>query len=153
MGIGMKKVLFLLASLGSLNVISGFALAEPLIHPAEAALPSQPDLGMTMRGLTRGPEIELESPGDSKSTTSPTFLKIRFKGRNNAAIERNSVKVTYLKSPLVDLTPRLQNYISADGIMMENAELPSGVHAIKVDVKDSQGRSSTALFKFLIHDK
>jgi hypothetical protein len=36
---------------------------------------------------------------------------------------------------------------------MENAELPAGLHAIKVDVKDNQGRSSTALFKFSVHDR
>ena len=149
----MKKAGWSLAVLSAASICSGFALAEPLIHPAEAALPPQPDLGMTMRGLTRGPEIELESPGDSKSTTSPTIFKLRFKGRNNATIEKSSVKITYLKTPLVDLTPRLQNYISADGVIMENAELPPGVHAIKVDVKDNQGRSSTALFKFSVHER
>jgi hypothetical protein len=129
------------------------AQAEPLIHPAEAALPSQPEISMTMRGLTRGPEIELVSPADSKSTTSPTIFKIQFKGRNNAAIEKSSIKITYLKTPLIDLTPRLQNYISADAIVMENAELPNGLHAIRVDVKDSQGRSATSVFKFSVHDK
>lgn len=43
--------------------------------------------------------------------------------------------MTYLKSPSVDLTPRLKPFVKPDGIDMPDAELPVGDHVIRVDVK------------------
>ena len=124
--------------------------AEPLITPTEAALPAPAEAGMTMRGLTRGPLIELEQPSESKTVKSPTPFKVRFTGRNNATIDKDSIKITYVKTPMVDLTDRIRPHLKDTGIEMQNAEMPPGAHLIRIDVKDSQGRASTSLFKMIV---
>jgi hypothetical protein len=126
--------------------------AEPLITAAEAALPAPPDAGLTMRGLTRGPAIELEAPQEAKPAKSPMLFKVRFTGRNNAAIEKDSVKVTYVKAPSVDLTRRLRPHLTDSGIEMSGAEIPAGTHVLRIDVKDTQGRSSTAVVKLVVSE-
>ena len=59
-------------------------------------------------------------------------------------IEPDSVKVTYLKTPAVDLTPRVKSGIKADGIDVAKASLPPGEHQIRVTVKDSEGRETNS---------
>jgi hypothetical protein len=130
------------------------ALAEQLITPAEAALPSPPDTGMTLRGITRGPAIEqVEPAADAKHLTSPLALKIAFTARNNTSVDKDSVKVTYLKSPAVDLTARLKAHLTPDGIEMKQAELPPGTHVIRIDLKDSNGRAASAVLKLTVAGK
>jgi hypothetical protein len=130
------------------------ALAEQLITPAEAALPSPPDAGMTLRGITRGPSIEqIEPAAEAKSLTSPLALKIAFTARNNASVDKDSVKVTYLRSPAVDLTARLKAHLTPDGIEMKQAELPPGIHVIRIELKDSNGRASSAVLKLTVAGK
>lgn len=141
-------------ALGSGFPAAGGALAETLITPVEAASPPLPDLGFTMRGLTRGPAINQVQPlPEAKSVTSPLALKITFAAHNNATIDPSSVKVTYLRSQAVDLTPRVKPYLTPDGIDMEHADVPPGNHVIRIDLKDSQGRASTAIVKFSVAGK
>ena len=63
-----------------------------------------------------------------------------------AKIDPDSLKVTYIKSPAVDLTSRLKPFVLPTGIDMPDAELPAGDHLIRVDVKDSDGRTATTSF-------
>ncbi len=139
------------AVLGFGLAAAGAASAEQLITPAEAALPTPPDLGLTLRGITRGPAIDQVEPApDAKEVASPLPLKITFSARNNASIDPASVKVTYIKSPSVDLTARMKAYVTPDGIDMKQAELPPGNHVIRIDLKDSQGRASTTTIKLSV---
>ena len=81
-----------------------------LITEAEASLPSPADLSMVTRGLTRGPVVEQVTP-DPDSTApvkSPLPLKIKFQTRNNVPIDKDSVKLTYVRTPGVDLTSRIK---------------------------------------------
>jgi hypothetical protein len=130
------------------------AAADVLITPAEAALPAIPDSGMSLRGITRGPGIEQVSPDPAAKTLSaPLPLKIKFLARNNETIDKDSIKVTYLKSPAVDLTARLKPFLTDDGIEMKDADMPAGTHLLRVDLKDSRGRASTAVLKLTIAGK
>ena len=118
--------------------------AEMLISEAEAKLPPSPDTSMATRGLTRGPAIEMISPlPAAKNLKSPLPLKIKFTGRNNVAIDPASVKLSYLKLPSVDLTDRIKSHVTADGIDMSEAEVPPGIHFLRLDVKDTEGRASS----------
>lgn len=119
-----------------------------LITEQEAALPTPPDL--PFRGVTRGPAIEQVEPKAAKVMTSPTPLKIRFRARNNTEIDPQSVQVTYVKTPLVDLTQRLKAVISDRGIDIESTRVPAGTHVLKIDVSDSVGRTSTALVRLVV---
>jgi len=120
--------------------------AETLITPAESALPPAP-AGLVMRGVTRGPTVKLVSPTAIKS---PFDFQVKFEAHGGAQVEPNSVKVTYLKSPVVDVTDRVKPYVTAQGIIMPKAEIPAGQHAIKVELKDSEGRAGSAILDLAV---
>jgi hypothetical protein len=133
------------------GVVPGAIAAEVLITKAEADRPAPPDLGaLGTRGLTRGPHIEQVSPDPGKDAKSPFPLEIKFTAHNDTTVDPGSVKVTYLKSPSVDLTPRLKTHITAAGIDLGDAEMPPGTHMIRIDVRDSQGRNGTSIIKFSV---
>ena len=135
---------------GMALALAGPAAAEELITPAEAALPSPADAGLTLRGITRGPAIEQIEPAPDAKSVSPVSLKVTFTARNNASIDKDSVKITYLKSPAVDLTTRLKSHLTENGIEMSKADVPPGNHVIRIDLKDLQGRASTAMIKLSV---
>ena len=124
-----------------------------LITADEAKLPSSVNVGITTRGLTRGPGIEQISPNPETGVASPLPLKIKFDIRNNVEIDPDSVKLTYVKASPVDLTERIKKHITGTGIEMDQAEVPPGTHTLRLDIKDKQGRTGTAMLKIVVGDK
>jgi hypothetical protein len=129
------------------------ALAEVLITEAEAKLPDAPNVGMTMRGLTRGPGVEQLSPNPNQGVNSPLPLRIKFQIRNKVEIDPASVKLTYLKAKPVDLTERIKKHLTPDGIAIDKAEVPPGVHMLRLDLKDKQDRVGTLIIKLTVAGK
>lgn len=116
-----------------------------LITPEEASLPAPKGaIAVTSRGITRGPRIEYL--GGQSVTRSPMRLQLKFETFGGAKIDPESLKVTYMKNPAVDLTPRLKPFVQPTGIDMADAVLPAGDHVMRVDVKDSDGRAATTSF-------
>jgi PIN domain nuclease of toxin-antitoxin system len=70
-------------------------------------------------------------------------MKIEFQPHGGSKIDTGSVKVTNLKKPAVDLTPRLKAAISETGISLGDANAPAGAHDIKIDVTDADGRTKS----------
>ena len=84
--------------------------AAPLITAEEASLPPQkgavPNSG---RGITRGPKIQVpQTEGDVH--TSPVHFLVKFQAFGGSSIDLDALKVTYLKSPVVDLTSRVRPF-------------------------------------------
>lgn len=120
-----------------------------LITADEAKLPPPKGaVGVASRGITRGPRIELV--GANADTKSPIRLQLKFESFGGTKIDTESLKVTYLKNPAVDLTPRLKPFVQPAGVDMPGAELPPGDHIIRVDLKDSDGRAATTSFTLKI---
>ena len=116
-----------------------------LITADEAKLPPPKGAFATdRRGITRGPKIDFVSPGDE--IHSPMHLQLKFESFGGAKIDPDSVKVTYLRTPSVDLTPRLKSFVQASGIDVPDVELPAGDHMVRVDIKDSDGRTGSTSF-------
>ena len=150
----MRLLAILIVVLGLVAGSGRSNAADVLITQAEANLPSPGDSMMATRGLTRGPGVEQLTPDpDSKGVKSPLPLKIKFVGRNNVAIDPASVKVTYLRTPSVDLTERIKAHLTPDGIDMKEVEVPPGTHVLRLDVRDQQGRTSTATIKLTVAPK
>jgi hypothetical protein len=125
------------------------AAATQLITQDEAKLPPPKGaIATDRRGILRGPKVEIVSP--TGAVHSPLRLQLKFESFGGATINPDSVKVIYLRSPNVDLTPRVKPFIRADGIDMPDAELPPGEYMVRVDVKDSDGRPGTASFTLTI---
>ena len=122
---------------------SGMAQAQlQLITPDEAKLPNAAQV--TTRGITRGPGVKQVSPDPAaKGLKGPVDLKSAFEPRGGTKIDADSVTLTYLKTPAVDLTSRVKSGIKADGIDVSKASLPPGDHQIRVTVKDSEGRQTS----------
>ena len=55
-----------------------------------------------------------------------------------------------MKSPFVNLTPRLREAISDKGIDLSKAEVPPGSHTIRVTVADNEGRETNSVFTVVV---
>jgi hypothetical protein len=122
------------------------AFAAQLITEEEAKLPAQkgavPNSG---RGITRGPKI-LVPDEESGTMSSPIRLQVKFRAFGGSSVDLDALKVTYLKSPVVDLTSRIKPFVQPTGIDMPDAQLPPGEHLLRVDIKDSDGRPASISF-------
>lgn len=142
-------------SLVKISVALAFAsmasavFAAPLITPKEAELPDVPPT-LSTRGISRGPAIKLNSPETNAPVISPFEFKVTFDARGESKIDPSSVKVIYMKSPFVDLTPRLKPAISANGIDFAKAEVPPGTHTIRITVKDTEGRETNSVMNLIV---
>ena len=116
-----------------------------LISAEEANLPPPKGaVAVATRGITRGPKVAYVGTADTSK--SPMRLQLKFESFGGSKIDTDSLKVTYIKSPSVDLTARLKPFVKPDGIDMPDAELPAGDRVIRVDVKDSEGRAASTSF-------
>ncbi len=139
------KISMALITLG----MTATVFAAPLISPKEAELPDTPPT-LSTRGISRGPSIKLNSPEANTPVMSPFEFKVSFDARGESKIDPNSVKVIYMKSPFVDLTPRLKAAISASGIDFAKAEVPPGTHVIRITVKDTEGRETNSVMNLVV---
>jgi hypothetical protein len=143
----MKLINFLMAV--ALAGLSCSANAAPLISPKEAALPNSSGT-LSTRGISRGPAVKFNSPESDTPVVAPFDFKVAFEARGEAKIDPNSVKVVYMKSPFIDLTPRLKSAISINGIDFAKAEVPPGTHTIRVTVKDTEGRETNSVLNLVV---
>ena len=134
----------------SIGVVPNLILAAPLITAKESALPAASGTFAT-RGISRGPAVKLNSPEVDTPINSPFDFKILFEARGEGKIDPNSVKVVYMKSPFVDLTPRLKSAITPTGINFSKAEVPPGTHTIRVTVKDMDGRETNQVITIVVN--
>jgi hypothetical protein len=132
------------------GLVSGLVSAAPLITAKEAALPAASGT-LATRGISRGPAVKLSSPEADVPVNSPFDFKVLFEARGEGKIDPNSVKVVYMKSPFVDLTPRLKSAITPTGINFSKAEVPPGTHTIRVTVKDLDGRETNQVMTIVVN--
>ena len=134
------------AIFGAVTAMAIPARAAPLITAEEAALPPQkgavPNSG---RGITRGPKIQVPD-AEAGVQTSPMHFQVKFQTFGGSSIDLEALKVTYLKTPIVDLTARIKPFAQPTGIDMPDALLPPGDHLLRIDIKDSDGRVSSMSF-------
>jgi hypothetical protein len=142
----------IIAAIGTFLPAPHATAAEILITKAEANLPAPADVAMlSTRGLTRGPRVEQVLPDPhSEGAKAPFPLEIKFIAHNDTTVDAASVKVTYLRSPSVDLTARLKGHITPAGIAMNDADMPPGTHLLRIEVRDSQGRAGTSIVKLSV---
>ena len=124
--------------------------AVELITSKEAQLPAASG-ALNTRGIARGPGIKIMSPDPTAAEIkSPFDLKIQFESRGGKKIDPSAVKLTYMKANAVDLTPRLSGAISEGGIDFSKAEVPPGEHAVKITVKDVDGRETNTIMSLIV---
>ena len=140
------------ASFTGLFAAPALAAAFELITPAEAALPAGAVPMLDLRGSpTRRPMVTVVSPPPGAGLVhSPLNLKLQFRAFGGAQIDPNSVVVTYLKNPTIDITQRLAPFITAAGIDVPQADVPPGRHLFWLELKDKDGRIGGGEFSFQV---
>jgi formylglycine-generating enzyme required for sulfatase activity len=145
------------------NFAVGFRIARSLPyfagHPTgpfavitgdEAALPSatiHPGRGAGGQAFTRGPTITIISPASSaQPVTSPFILDLRFDTHAGTEVDTDSVLLTYLKQPEIDITQRIKSFVTLGGIDIPQAEMPPGLHQFLIQLQDKQGQVSSLEF-------
>ena len=118
-----------------------------LITEQEASLPNG-RAGATSRGITRGPSVELVQPAEAAH--SPVHFQVRFQAFGGNKIDLDTLRVSYLKSPEVDLMPRLMRFVQRSGIDIPDAEIPPGEHSFRIEVSDSEGRTRSSILVFKV---
>ena len=119
--------------------------AQVLITEEEAKLPPPKGaVAADRQGITRGPKIEFIA--DNAPIHSPMHFQLKFESYGGAKVDPDSVKVTYLRTPNVDLTGRIKPFLQPTGIDMPDVQLPPGDHMVRVDIKDSDGRIGSTSF-------
>src|SRR5712671_6028873 len=89
--------------------------ATKLITEEEAKLPPPKGaIAADRRGILRGPKIDFVSPAEP--VRSPVHLQLKFESFGGAKIDPTSIKVLYLRTPNVDLTPRIKQFVIPTGI-------------------------------------
>ena len=134
------------AVLFAVTAFAAQAQTLQLIKPEEAKLPAaaaQPP----SRAITRGPAVKLSSP---ESVNGAFAFKVAFEPRGGSKVDPSSVKVEYLKEPVVDLTERVKAGLKPEGIELSSVTAPAGDHPIRVSVRDSEGRAGTTTFSLKV---
>jgi hypothetical protein len=130
------------------------ASAFQLITNDEAKLPAAPVVQISTRGLTRGPTVDQVAPvPNAEAPTGALEFDVTFAPHNGATIDPGKVRITYLKQPEIDLTQRLKPYITPKGIDAKEVTVPPGTHMIRVEVTDSDGRSTSQIMKIQVASK
>jgi hypothetical protein len=123
-------------------LFTGTASPEILITEKEAKLPAD---NTRSRGIFLGPTINVLLPRPhAGKLKSPLQLKVKFENHGGATINLDTLLVTYMRKPTIDLTPRVRPFADAGGIDMARAEVPPGTHRIWIEVKDTNGESGWA---------
>ena len=110
-----------------------------LITVDEAQLPTSESDGIA-RNITRGPGVDTVAPS-AVGIAGVFRFAVKFKPRNGVEIDPEGVRVTYLREPHIDLTARLKEFISADGIDAPAVVAPVGEHVIEIEAVDKEGRT------------
>jgi hypothetical protein len=141
-------VTFLLALVfGSVQADAGEVRFE-LLTNEEAARPVGRNFGFSTKAADNGPAIEvsdLEVP-----EAKPFALRVRVKARDGAAPDLTTLRVECLKTPIIDLTPRLKPYITAEGVTVAQTTLPPGLHHFRVSINDARGHLSEKDFTIVV---
>ena len=123
-----------------------------LVTNDEAALPIGAVPKLELRGSpTRRPTVTVVSPPPGAGLMhSPIDLKLHFQAFGGDQIDPESVIITYVKQPAIDITQRIARYIPPAGIDALQAEVPAGAHHFWIELKDRTGRVGAAEFSFQI---
>src|SRR4051812_35218391 len=100
-----------ITTLAAMMAIASSFSAEKmtLLTHEEATLPEQLNSELDLRGITRGPQVILLSPAqDADQLSSPIHLRFKFETHGGSRIDTDATRVTYMRTPPVDLTERLR---------------------------------------------
>jgi hypothetical protein len=122
-----------------------------LITQEEAAKPAAPPgQRLIRRAMPAGPRIVVIRPKTDDVQHSPLAVSVRFEPRENVPVDLGSLKVVVQKLFDIDITDRVMPFASPEGIMIDDAKIPSGEHLVEISVADMEGRRSSEIVKLSV---
>ena len=120
--------------------------AMPQIKPGE-----EPELVPRAAPDLSSPRIEVVQPDINSPVASPTRVQLVFHPVAPATIQPATFRALY-GTFRIDITKRLLQYakVTAEGINVDEATLPTGSHRIFLEVQDNTGRIGSQLLSFTI---
>ena len=146
LAIGSLLGLFCMASMGQAGA------GDWLILPEEAAMAPAPEPGPGIleagrEDISAGPAIEVVEPLNGGRLPMPIQVLVRFAPRSEP-VDLASLKVTLIKFISIDITDRIRPYVTAEGIQVPEAKIPSGKHRVRITLADRAGAWSVKEVSF-----
>ncbi len=114
-----------------------------LITPEEAARVRMPegDLRQPVAAVEGpGPLIVVQNPKALQRVHSPVKIQVSFEpGRSGLPPAMETLKVTLIGFFDIDLTDRVREYVEGTRLNVEEADLPTGNHRIRMAIRDTTG--------------
>jgi len=126
------------------------------ITPEEAAMAPAADADPLQGGarmdigrddLDIGPIIEVQKPEAGSPLNAPIEIRVIFTPRSHP-INLSTLEVELVKFINIDITDRVVDYTTEQGIQLKEANIPSGSHRIRITLADNTGAASTQDFLF-----
>ena len=142
--------------LAILGPVSGAQIDGWFITPEEAAMAPAADTDPLQGGdqfeigrddLNLGPKIEVEKPLAGSPHNSPLEIVVNF-SPGAFPIDLNTLEVGLVKFFTIDITDRVVDYTTKEGIRLSDANIPSGSHRVRISLADTTGAVSTKDFLF-----
>jgi hypothetical protein len=73
-------------------------------------------------------------------------FQVSFLAFGGSKIDIKTLKVTYLKTPEIDLVPRILRFTQRAGIDIPDALIPPGDHFFRLEISDTDGRTRSSVF-------
>ena len=118
-----------------------------LITPEEAGMapaeevPGGGEFKIGSEEMDLGPKIEVLKPTNGGSAPPPVEVLIKFLP-NPKAVDLASLIVSVVKLFTIDITDRVRDHATADGIHVQQAKIPAGKHKVRISIADIDGLRS-----------
>jgi hypothetical protein len=118
---------------------------------AEASRRAAPQFTPKSLPAPDAPRIVLEMPDISRPLASPVTIQLQFSPTPPAVVRPETFRVLYGILRL-DITDRITGAtkVTGRGLAVREAILPSGSHALLVELEDSAGRQGRQQFEFVV---
>lgn len=136
-----------IGAIGELGIaIAGKGQDMWLITPKEAAMAPAKERGLegeipVAAESEMGPKIEVIKPTQGASAKPPVEVEIKFVAKSSP-VDPASLTVSVVKLINIDITDRVRTYVTASGIHVPAAQLPSGKHTVRISIADQDGLRS-----------
>ena len=157
----LKKPVQGIAAMGVLSVclfsgnLLGASVPEVnwLITPEEAAMApasrvaggSRFDIGRD--DMMSGPLLDVVKPTNGEHHPGPIEVFIKFTPQF-APVDLGSVKVSVEKFISIDITDRVRDHVTPEGIHVKEAKIPPGEYTVMISVADTEGAWSRKTITF-----
>jgi hypothetical protein len=107
------------------------------------------------KGPVPGPAITVVLPASGVQLRSPVEFDVRFRSFGGSSIDVASVRIAYVKDPLIDLTKRVKDRLAPKGFdhagfKFDDADVVPGTHTVRIEVRDSAGRTGVIYATFMV---